>query len=453
MHFIHDYSQSSDPPHPGDGVFFIDKNFTQNAAPNATFFQISRPINHIIFLNTNQKEINMNRFTMINRASIKIAVIGLAAIITMTSLLYTDSSSTAAAAKQQSNIKLLFNDQEYSFSSTPIIYKNSLYLPLRDLGELLGSVVVWNAENKTVTMTYPNQVVVTKLNALDATVNGKAVQLDSPAIVRDGRTFVPIRFFSEAIGASVDWQPANRTVSLSKTPTFAKGIGVNMSIWLNKATGDVFFAYPYDAEPVKLGQLEANIQGFLNISAYNLPGEQQSFILKIEDVYGEPSIHTTVYTAFVKNNQILKQSKANYFKRYEQNTLIDHEGNPILTDGKLLTIINTEGQIIKEYDLPKLSGKDEIHSVQAVSSSYLLIRPNLSGHLTLINLKDNSMTLLYQQFLSSEEQEFAEMNDVPYFGDDLAFLGETEDGELKFENRSPFYSEGKKYVHKLNEVK
>jgi hypothetical protein len=48
----------------------------------------------------------------------------------------------------------------------------------------------------------------------EALVNGKKVMLDAPPEIRSGRTFVPIRFISEAFGAIVEWDAATRTVTV-----------------------------------------------------------------------------------------------------------------------------------------------------------------------------------------------------------------------------------------------
>ena len=37
-------------------------------------------------------------------------------------------------------------------------------------------------------------------------------------MIRQGRTLVPLRFFSEAFGADVDWNPGTRTVYISTGP-------------------------------------------------------------------------------------------------------------------------------------------------------------------------------------------------------------------------------------------
>ncbi|WP_379283216.1 hypothetical protein [Paenibacillus nicotianae] len=69
--------------------------------------------------------------------------------------------------------------------------------------------------------------------------------------------------------------------------------------------------------------------------------------------------------------------------------------------------------------------------------------------LTLIDLRDKSSILLYKKLLNTEEQEYCETNDVPYYGDDLMFTGENASGDLTFENHRYSKSGVKKYVYKL----
>jgi hypothetical protein len=48
-------------------------------------------------------------------------------------------------------------------------------------------------------------------------VNGQPVALDVPPMIVGGRTLVPLRFLGEALGASVNWDPSNYTVSIFST--------------------------------------------------------------------------------------------------------------------------------------------------------------------------------------------------------------------------------------------
>lgn len=46
-------------------------------------------------------------------------------------------------------------------------------------------------------------------------VNGQQETIDTPPILRDGTTYIPLRFASEALGASVHWRPDTNTVWIS----------------------------------------------------------------------------------------------------------------------------------------------------------------------------------------------------------------------------------------------
>ena len=49
-----------------------------------------------------------------------------------------------------------------------------------------------------------------------AYVNGEAVELDSPAFIENDRTYTPIRFISENLGASVEWVEKDQKVIITK---------------------------------------------------------------------------------------------------------------------------------------------------------------------------------------------------------------------------------------------
>ncbi len=49
-------------------------------------------------------------------------------------------------------------------------------------------------------------------------VNGKEIVSDIPTQIIDGRTMVPVRFVSEALGAKVDWNEKTATVSIMTAP-------------------------------------------------------------------------------------------------------------------------------------------------------------------------------------------------------------------------------------------
>ena len=47
-------------------------------------------------------------------------------------------------------------------------------------------------------------------------MDGQTVSLDSAAFVKNSRTYCPIRFIAEALGASVEWNETEQKVIITK---------------------------------------------------------------------------------------------------------------------------------------------------------------------------------------------------------------------------------------------
>jgi len=50
----------------------------------------------------------------------------------------------------------------------------------------------------------------------EAYINGQAVALDSPALIQNSRTYMPVRFIAESLGANVKWNDVTRQVVITK---------------------------------------------------------------------------------------------------------------------------------------------------------------------------------------------------------------------------------------------
>ena len=72
-------------------------------------------------------------------------------------------------------------------------------------------------DNKTRTVHAKNETTVMELTIGQKTaiVNGIEHTLDVAPEITDDRTFVPLRFVSESVGAEVDWDAATRTVIIT----------------------------------------------------------------------------------------------------------------------------------------------------------------------------------------------------------------------------------------------
>lgn len=92
-------------------------------------------------------------------------------------------------------------------------------LPVRFVADALGvkdQDIVWNGAARTVTIFKGNRIIQLTIDKYQMLVNGTPVMMDSPAIIKDGRTFLPVRFVAQALGANISWDEATRTVTIEQ---------------------------------------------------------------------------------------------------------------------------------------------------------------------------------------------------------------------------------------------
>ncbi|MBX3167499.1 MAG: copper amine oxidase N-terminal domain-containing protein [Candidatus Eremiobacteraeota bacterium] len=103
------------------------------------------------------------------------------------------------------------------FDQPAVMQEGRVMVPLRGIFESLGADVLFDNATRTIKATKGDRVVELALGSREAMINGQLSYLDVPASSIGGRTLVPLRFVSEALGADVRWSPASRTVALSSS--------------------------------------------------------------------------------------------------------------------------------------------------------------------------------------------------------------------------------------------
>jgi len=97
------------------------------------------------------------------------------------------------------------NDTVVLLEEAPFISQNRTYVPLRVVSELLGAELTWNPDTRGITIRKGNQTIDMIVGSTKAVVNNQIVELDAPPVLRNGRTSVPVRFVSEYLQGSVQW--------------------------------------------------------------------------------------------------------------------------------------------------------------------------------------------------------------------------------------------------------
>lgn len=98
---------------------------------------------------------------------------------------------------------ITFKDPE----ALPKIMNNRTMLAARAFYEKIGAKVDWNGKARTVTVSKDKDKIVLTIGSNKALVNGKEVALDSAATIVNDKTYIPVRFVSEAFGYKVKYDP------------------------------------------------------------------------------------------------------------------------------------------------------------------------------------------------------------------------------------------------------
>lgn len=84
--------------------------------------------------------------------------------------------------------------------------------PARFIGEELGATVTWDGAAQKATFVKGSKVLNLYIGKKEYELDGKKLQMDTAALLQEGRTFVPARYVAEAFGATVRWDSVIRTV-------------------------------------------------------------------------------------------------------------------------------------------------------------------------------------------------------------------------------------------------
>ncbi len=159
-------------------------------------------------------------------------------IIIIVSLL----SPQYASAYKGERIWVVIDGQYIALDTDPILRDNRVLIPLRGVFRNLDAEVDWDSKKNTATITQGRIVIEVTVGSKIAKVNNKEVMIDVPPLLHQNRTYVPLRFITEAIGAEVKWNSSSREVRITweGTPQFNNRFPQTGSVIKGIKMGDSF---------------------------------------------------------------------------------------------------------------------------------------------------------------------------------------------------------------------
>ncbi len=103
-----------------------------------------------------------------------------------------------------------------NISDVGIIDENDrLLIPLRDVSEFMDCEVDWDASEKAAYVIKNGTTVKFIIGSTQYYINGEAYSLDSPALIYDGKTYIPFRSAGEALGIEIAYNPHTKNIVFS----------------------------------------------------------------------------------------------------------------------------------------------------------------------------------------------------------------------------------------------
>jgi len=125
-------------------------------------------------------------------------------------------SFKASAINKQIFITVKVNGNYIKMDTWPYIKDGRTFVSVRFVAEALGAKVEWDGEDKKVTIKDDYNYIELFVGSKECYINAVKQAMDTSPEISNGRTMVPLRFVSEVLGCSVDWNQTTYTVSINK---------------------------------------------------------------------------------------------------------------------------------------------------------------------------------------------------------------------------------------------
>lgn len=99
--------------------------------------------------------------------------------------------------------------------TVPVIVKGRTLVPIRAIIEEMGGRVDWDGNERKVTISLGKTKIELWIDKKSARVNGDLKELDVPPQIINGRTMLPLRFVTEELGCTVEWDVNTKTITMT----------------------------------------------------------------------------------------------------------------------------------------------------------------------------------------------------------------------------------------------
>jgi len=335
------------------------------------------------------------------------------------------------------SVGVIINSSRVSLSQDAIIKNNRTYLPLRSFSEHMGFKVRYDAASSSISLTRPKTELILELDQNVVTLNGISISNSDSPFIQNGTTYVPLRFIETATKGKIQWNKKTNEIIVTDEP-FIHYSDAKADYWVSFESGKVYFSQEGEIHELNGANVKPLERGKIKTNYFG----NQSHMLIVDDEHGAHlNIFHNRYQFLVKNGVVIESAYYTYSGNY---TAADFQkvgwDQNYLFDGKILQLIDDSGTLSEKYNLNTITGEKGPFVLDYLDPEFALVRPASSLQLIYIDLNKESSEVLYQILLTEEEQKLWEsVDDVgdSYFVSTLLKLEKRDGDTLHLSYRSP----------------
>jgi hypothetical protein len=123
------------------------------------------------------------------------------------------------------DVTVLLDGLPVHFDVPPVILNGRTLVPFRLIAEALNVKVDWDSPSRTVIANDSGKTIVLQVDNSTAYINNVPIILDVAPIIINGRTLIPMRFFTESLNCDVKCVGESRTVEITSPPKAMEVVG------------------------------------------------------------------------------------------------------------------------------------------------------------------------------------------------------------------------------------
>lgn len=235
------------------------------------------------------------------------------------------------------------NNKVTQIEAAPVIENDRTLVPVRAIAEALGADVGWDGESQEISITKGDLSVKMNIGNTAYSVNGEERTMDVAPAITNGRTLVPLRAVSEALGKVVYWNAERQMIVVGQKENVFYSCEAAMADMLDSilTSGEIPTWTPKEKNlvPYVAELQDSSVIKFASASSLVEPEDFNSLAMSIdgdpETRYANNQLNSTVTYDFGETVSLAKLGI--YFWMYEErSTSFSVE---ISTDGEAFTQI------------------------------------------------------------------------------------------------------------------